>query len=392
MRLLLVADARSPIAANWISKLAETDHEIHLVSTFPSVPEIGLESYRELPLAFSPLAKKFKGLSRSRPVQSRNRSGYSWLIRFRYLIGPYSALYFGRHLRRIIRDLDPDLVHAMRIPFEGMMAASALPFRPPLMLSIWGNDLTLHAESSRTVSAFTRRTLARTSALHVDCRRDIKLAALWGLPQNCPTLVEPSGGGIQTSIFHPVAKPRKPIIINPRGWRPYVRNDSYFRAIPLVLKEFPEARFICPAMAEEGESHRWVERLGIRQNVDLLPKLSRVQLSREFKRAQIMVSVTSHDGTPNTLLEAMACGCFPIVGDMPSAREWIKPGENGFVVDSDSPKSLAEHIIRALRSEVLRQSAAEKNWRLIQQKAEHSAVMKRVVEFYERVVRIRRRH
>ena len=155
MRLLLVADARSPIAANWISKLAETDHEIHLVSTFPSVPEIGLESYRELPLAFSPLAKKFKGLSRSRPVQSRNRSGYSWLIRFRYLIGPYSALYFGRHLRRIIRDLDPDLVHAMRIPFEGMMAASALPFRPPLMLSIWGNDLTLHAESSRTVSAFT---------------------------------------------------------------------------------------------------------------------------------------------------------------------------------------------------------------------------------------------
>ena len=34
-----------------------------------------------------------------------------------------------------------------------------------------------------------------------------------------------------------------------------------------------------------------------------------------------------HDGTPNTLLEGMACGCLPVAGDLDSIREWLKPGQ-----------------------------------------------------------------
>ena len=41
------------------------------------------------------------------------------------------------------------------------------------------------------------------------------------------------------------------------------------------------------------------------------------------------VSPSTHDGTPNTLLEGMACGSFPIVGDLESLREWIEPGLTG---------------------------------------------------------------
>jgi hypothetical protein len=47
-------------------------------------------------------------------------------------------------LTALIDELRPDLVHAMRLPYEGFMAAAAVHSRP-LLLSIWGNDFTLFA-------------------------------------------------------------------------------------------------------------------------------------------------------------------------------------------------------------------------------------------------------
>lgn len=40
-----------------------------------------------------------------------------------------------------------------------------------------------------------------------------------------------------------------------------------------------------------------------------------------FRLADVTVSLSEDDGTPNTLLEAVACGCFPIAGDIESVRE-----------------------------------------------------------------------
>jgi len=47
----------------------------------------------------------------------------------------------------------------------------------------------------------------------------------------------------------------------------------------------------------------------------------------------------SHDGTPNTLLEGMACGCFPIV-EIWNLYENDCDGENGFLVDPSDPTLL----------------------------------------------------
>ena len=49
---------------------------------------------------------------------------------------------------RILAEVKPDLVHALRVPFEGMLAAAAPAVEIPLIVSIWGNDLTFHARTS----------------------------------------------------------------------------------------------------------------------------------------------------------------------------------------------------------------------------------------------------
>jgi glycosyltransferase involved in cell wall biosynthesis len=85
----------------------------------------------------------------------------------------------------------------------------------------------------------------------------------------------------------------------------------------------------------------------------------------------------------------MACGCFPIAGDIESLREWISPGENGMLVDPGDPKGLATAIINAISQSELRMWARERNIEIVKERAEYKHVMQKAEEFYIRLVRDR---
>jgi glycosyltransferase involved in cell wall biosynthesis len=274
----------------------------------------------------------------------------------------------------------------MRIPYEGMMAADAYN-GTPLIVSIWGNDFTLHAPSTRLMSHYTEWTMKVADGLHADCHRDVRLAYEWGLHKSKPALVAPGNGGIRSDVFYPPETPvGEPIIINPRGFRPYVRNDMFFKAIPLVLTKYSNAKFVFALMAGEAQAEQWIREFGIGDSVELLPPLSHEEMAKVFRRAQIVASPSIHDGTPNSLLEGMACACFPVAGDLESIREWITPGENGLLFDSNDPSSIAQAICSAIENKSLRENAAGLNREIILSRAEYQSNMMRAEEFYARVV------
>ena len=263
----------------------------------------------------------------------------------------------------------------MRIPYEGMLAADAY-MGVPLIVSVWGNDFTLHAPSNGLMRHYTAWTMQVADALHADCQRDIRLGKEWGFDALRPTLVTPGNGGVRMEIFHPAAEPAdEPIVINARGFRTYVRNDTFFQAIPRVLAKRPDAEFACVAMAGEPQALKWVQQLRIERAVELLPAIPHIQMGELFRRGQIIVSASVHDGTPNTLLEGMACGCLPVAGDLESIREWIKPDKNGLLVDATDAQSLANAILEGLDNKKLRQQAAGMNQKLILERAEYSHCM-----------------
>jgi glycosyltransferase involved in cell wall biosynthesis len=313
--------------------------------------------------------------------------------RLRHWLGPLTIRPAAHTLAKMIHALQPDLVHAMRIPYEGMLAAAAMLNSPemPLAVSVWGNDFTLHAPATLWMGNYTRLTLRRANGLHTDCRRDQSLARQWGFPAARPSAVLPGNGGIRLDEFHSSIplKSRPEFVINPRGFRAYVRNDVFFRAIPLVLRARPGARFVCPAMQGEARAERWLKEYGIGEKVELLPKQTREQMADLFCSAQVSVSPSTHDGTPNTLLESMACGCFPIAGEIESLYEWITPGLNGFLIDPADARSLSEAILVALRSPELREQAASHNRQLVADRAEFGMVMRKARRFYEQISRAR---
>ena len=410
MHILLVADGRSPTTRRWASALAALGHRITLVSTFPCAPLPGVEADLLMPVAFSSLAGAASANKTALPNPAQlTAAGASGGLRRvvsafrapflagRYRLGPLTLAYYGPRFRRLVRRVQPDLVHALRIPFEGMLAAYTPP-GTPFAVSIWGNDLTLHASGSAQMAALTRRTLTRADGLLADASRDLRLARAWGFDPAKPSLVAPGSAGIDLDeiervrasaaegLYDPLLEGfplDQPLLLNPRGFRTgSVRADTFFKAVPLVLERHPQVTFACAAMAGQPEALRWLDRLNLRGKVHLLPHLPQPHLWRLFLRAEMTLSISQHDGTPNTLLEALACGCFPIAGDIELLREWITPGVNGLLIPPDSPQALAEAILLALDSPALRERAAQINRALIAERAEAGRVRQKIADFY----------
>lgn len=387
MRLLFVADGRSPIALNWIEYFLAQGHEVHLASTFQSPVEPRLASYTFIPVAFSSVKPAAAPVGATRKSQGLwGASAVRLRTRLRQWLGPLTLPNAARQLQSLIDRLQPDLIHAMRIPYEGMLAAQA-GAQAPLVISVWGNDFTLHAPSTPWMAHYTRLALQRATALHADCRRDVRLAQAWGFSQTGRTMVLPGAGGVQPEIFYPPAQiVAEPVVIQPRGVRAYVNNQVFFQAIPRILERQPAARFICTTMQGEAQAEGWVQQLGISDQVTLLPQQRRAQMADLFRQARVVVSPTTHDGTPNTLLEAMACGCLPVVGDLESLREWISHGANGLLVDLGHPQALAEAILTALERDDLCQRAREENLRQIAERATYGRVMATAEQIYRELI------
>ncbi len=389
MKLLLIADGRSPITRRWIAMLKPLNYELVLVSSYPCEPIAGLNKLYTLPLAFASqggsqagagsasLAKQL--ISRFRPLAQR----------VRHLIGPWMLTkHVGEYLN-ILEIEKPDCVHAFRIPFEGMLA-SATPPGIPLILSTWGNDFTLHASSTGRMETMTRKALRRADVLMSDTQCDCQRAQEWGYDPHKPCLVVPGNGGTDVNelkqITQGVERAVPPQVINPRGLRSYVRTDTFFKAIPLVLAKMPNVQFVCASMEGQPEAHNWVDQLGISKNVQLLPYLTQNELWKLFANSTIMVSISTHDGSPNSLLEAMALGCLPICGDIESIHEWITHEVNGLFVDPLKPEDLANKILYSLTDKEFIAKAAELNSKIIYNQASIEETRKKVVEFYKRSI------
>ena len=90
---------------------------------------------------------------------------------------------------------------------------------------------------------------------------------------------------------------------------------------------------------------------------------------REYlNECSIFVLPSYHEGTPRSVLEAMATARPIITTDVPGCRETVIDGENGFLVPARNSTVLAEKMITLIENDKLRETMAEKSYRLCMEK------------------------
>lgn len=393
IRVLLMADARSPITWGWVDAVRLAGVTLFSAdgkewSERPAIPSkdegLGARLNRWL--------RSFSKATPRRLAVTHN---------LRRLVGPPLAQLKGRQLRRLVNTMRPDLIHALRIPYEGMIAAAACPPNVPLAVSIWGNDLTLCASANPLMARATRRVLARADLLYADCQRDIDLAKTWGLRPIASTSLLPGGGGIELDkLIDPgrftesrcidVEQSHDRIIVNARGLREYVRNDTLLRALSILATDIDSrVRIIFVGVSGNKDLGAKIACHALADKIIVTDERSPAEMMNLFHRAEIHVSITDHDGTPNSLLEAMAAGAVPVCGDIPSIREWIQPGRNGFLADPGDPYDVASALHSALNlSAEDRQAIVDENKRIIATRAERRMTGREAVKKYYSLINV----
>jgi len=130
--------------------------------------------------------------------------------------------------------------------------------------------------------------------------------------------------------------------------------DLLLAAFAAVSQKYPAWRL---AIAGDGNLRHdlpaLAEKLGIAGRVDWLGQVT--DPFPYYRAADIFALPSRFEGTPNALLEAMACGLPVIVSDAsPGPLEYVDHEKSGLVVPAEDAASLALAICRLIEDEKLR--------------------------------------
>jgi L-malate glycosyltransferase len=251
-------------------------------------------------------------------------------------------------LKGVIRKVKPDLVHAGPIQRSAFLVA--LSNFHPLVSASWGYDLLLDANRSPYWRWATRYTLKHSDAFVGDCDTIRNLAIKYGMPND---RIVTFPWGIDLHHFNlPTFKPANLStfsLLSTRNFEPIYGLDVITHAFVLAAKQRPELQLTLLGGGSQWAPIRQILLVGGVYERVLFPGLVPfAELPGYYQNADIYVCASHSDGTSISLLEAFACGTPVIVSDIPGNREWVTPGETGWLFRDGDANALAAAILVAL--------------------------------------------
>lgn len=293
-----------------------------------------------------------------------------------------------RALWRLFRELRPDvfLGYTIKPVIYGTLAAAVagVPHRFAMITGLgyaFGRQEAKQRLVGGIARALYRLALARAERVFFQNPDDLTLFRDGGLLRSGEQAVIINGSGVDTDFFRTVPLPSLPVflfigrLLVDKGVREYA-------AAARVLRErHPQVRCLLvgwldenPATIEAAELERWTAD----GDVEFLGRLDDVR--PVFEQCSVYVLPSYREGTPRTVLEAMAMGRAVITTDAPGCRETVTDGENGFLVPVGDAVALADAMQRLVDEPALAERMGERGRRVAEDKYDVRKVNARILQ------------
>jgi glycosyltransferase involved in cell wall biosynthesis len=267
-------------------------------------------------------------------------------------------------LQRVLDEVQPDVFHAHYAVEHGFYGSFS-GFHP-YVVSTWGSDLLV--ESRKPFG----RLIARHALSHADLvtANDVSLArraAELGVPEDRIEIVHLGIDRLfldagERSVNQRPEIQQAPNVISDRALEPLYNVDVVIRGFARLRERLPGARLVVAGDgSERGRLETLARELALGESASFVGRLAPAELTEALAGAHVYVSVPSSDSLALSTVEAMAAGCFPIVGDLPSNEGWITHRVNGLVVPTRDSGRLADALFQALTDDTLRRHAMGPN-------------------------------
>ncbi len=292
----------------------------------------------------------------------------------------------GLLLKRAIRSVKPDFVHALELQNAGYLVLKSLGKSKPENLKIivtnYGSDIfwfRRFPKHSQTLKAL----LNLADIYAAECDRDIALARELGF-DGTTMPVRPNAGGFSEQVLNaPLTEAAERKTIAVKGYHGWVgRAHVAIEAISLIASQLREYRvvFYSSNLSTVRLAQKLAKRTGLDIEINKKGALSHEQMLNLFGRSAVYVGLSESDGISTSLLEAMAMGAVPVQTSTACCDEWFSE-ETGVAIKNIEAEEVSKGILRALELSKLG-LAAKKNRETIRNKASESFVKEASLLYY----------
>ena len=374
LRLLFIGNPASTFIQRWLRYFVEQGHAVHLVpypDTFAFVSDKALDGVKIYKLRDRGLSK-WKGFYK------------------KYLILRNILL-----CHKILKQYPIDIVHAHYISGCGWIG-SFLNFHP-FVLTAWGSDTNVDPYRSIFYRYLTGRAIRAADLITANSNDLIQKLIRMGAD---PGKAHHIQGGLEIEQFPfrrgndklqtELGLKDELVVLSTRSLSKVYNIDILVRTIPIVKNEFPNVKFIFiyrGTSDQERNLKQLIREVKATDSVLLVGSVDNFHIADYYQLADIFISITSSEGMPVSLTEAMACGAVPVVSDLPVFRDWIRPHINGLIVPVRDVAATANAIVTLLKNPEMCQSISHQNRNLVVERLDYRQWMQQVEQIYYSLIK-----
>ena len=296
----------------------------------------------------------------------------------------------NREIKQLARKLMPDAVNAHFASGYGFASAlSGVWKKTPVLLHCLGSDILISPAKSIAHKRKVKHALSKAHHVIVDSKylsekvREIHPVEHidvipWGVEDDFFEIYERRKSRVST-LHSP------PAIIIPRPQNKIYNNQFIIES----LQEMINRRDISLTFLESGDDLEKFKKFVAERCPDSPVNFYRFKPREEYvdfiSGFDIYLSASLSDSSPASLIEAMAAGLLPVVGDISGVREWVD-GDNGFLFNPRDGRALADAIVKALHGETDREKILASNHVRAKEKAVFKENIRHTVEIFQRVI------
>lgn len=303
---------------------------------------------------------RFAGLSARNAQLERNGVGYIWIAaptpiriagRALHRWKPhYGPAYYQPSLKlaRLVRALDPDVVHVFGLTMDVQLSLIQL-------LAGRRARLVTHYHGGRPAQGPLRRRLQALALGRVDSALFTSTsqadpwirAGLFGQEQ-VHQLIETSSPF--TGIDRDEARQRtgmtgNPVYLSAGRLHPIKDPLTMLRGFAHIARSQPEARLYLYYLTGEllHDARAMVHSFPhIRDRVEFRGRARAEEMEAIYSSADFLLQASLREWSGLAILEAMSCGCIPVVSEIPSFAAMIGDQRHGRLFEPGDPRALAD--------------------------------------------------
>ena len=361
LNICVLGNAWSPHIQNRTRSLAEMGHEVTLLSA-DSAEIAGVPVTKITPAWSLPLC--------------------GWTILFTYL--------------KEIRRINPDVIHIHYASGFHAWATLLLP-EYPMVVSLMGRDILFEEQGNPskgsiglTLDVLEAAFCVTSKSAHINDYMEKVAPKILDKTEIIRWGIDPSefyamdSRSLRTELG---VAPDVPILLCPRGFGPVYNIEIILQSLNIIRRKHHAAKLLLFEFRQDHGYRKHLDKviieLGLGESIVIVGDVPHREMPRYYGLADVVISIPSSDGMPQSLFEALACESALIISNLPHYEEIVK-NEREVLTTSIDAESVAAATSKLLEDESLRRSLGQAGRAMVLDKANFKKDATRVEKILRR--------